>query len=136
MRQPNVRVGTDLANVPAVAAAIAKHGERYLVRVFTPDEIAYCRSAPHVEAQRFAARFAAKEAVVKVLRPDGDWPDWRSIEVRRQPGGWCDILLHGPAAEQARAAGITQWSLSMSHDGEYAIAVVTAELNSTLGEVT
>lgn len=136
MRAPRLIVGTDLAKVADVAAAIEQHGERYVTRIFTPNEIAYCREAPHLESERFAARFAAKEAAAKVLRPDGAWPDWRSIEIRRQPGGWCDIVLHGTAAERAEAAGVVSMSVSMSHDGEYAIAVVTAELNETIGGAT
>ncbi len=136
MRAPRIIVGTDLAKVGDIAAAFERHGERYVTRLFTPDEIAYCREAPQLEAERFAARFAAKEAVIKVLRPDGTWPDWRTIEVRRHPGGWCDIVLHGTAAERAQAAGIASLSVSMSHDGEYAIAVVTAELEETFGGTT
>lgn len=128
MRAPRIRVGTDLARVGEVSDAIARFGSRYLERLFTPAEIAYCRESPQTEAERFAARFAAKEAVAKVLRPEGDWPDWRAIEIRRHPDGWVDVVLHGAAADRAAAQGIASLALSLSHHGDYAAAVVVAEL--------
>ncbi|MCZ2498704.1 4'-phosphopantetheinyl transferase superfamily protein [Xylophilus sp. Kf1] len=121
-----VRVGTDLVETATVADALAAFGRAYLERLFTPDEIAYCQAGGSQLAQRLAARFAAKEACLKVLRPPDGGIDWRCIEVRKMPGGWCDLHLHGAAEGLARAQGLTDWSVSLSHEGLYAIAVVAA----------
>jgi holo-[acyl-carrier protein] synthase len=121
-----VRVGTDLCSVQAVADSIATFGDRYLARVYTDGERAYCQSEPALAAERLAARFAAKEAVVKVLRPAAERPEWRSIEVRRDPAGWCDLSLTGTAERLAREAGIDSLSVSLSHEAGLATAVVVA----------
>lgn len=121
-----LRVGADLVAVEEVAEAVDRFGDRYLSRVYTAHELACCQGAPAVRAAGLAARFAAKEAVVKVLRPTDAAPDWRSIEVRRQRGGWCDLHLTGTARRMADDAGIRQLSVSMSHQGAMAAAVVVA----------
>lgn len=117
-----LRVGIDLIEVAAVEEAISAHGERYLARVYTERERADCGDAP----ERLAARFAAKEAALKVLRPEADAPPWRTIEVRRDPGGWVELALSGRAAELADAAGIRELALSVTHEGGRASAVVVA----------
>ena len=95
---PGVRVGIDLVVVADVAESLERLGQRYLQRVFTPHELSCCRVRPASDgqygysAEALAARFAAKEATVKVLRPVGTRPEWRSIEVRRAGGGWCEIV--------------------------------------------
>jgi holo-[acyl-carrier protein] synthase len=127
-------VGVDLVDVSEVLGSIERFGDRYVRRIFTDDEIDYCRSrAPSLADQgmRFAARFAAKEATIKVLRTEAR-PDFRSIEVRRSKVGWCDLVLHGAAREMAEQAGIEGLSLSMSHEPRYATAVVVAR-RSRLG---
>jgi holo-[acyl-carrier protein] synthase len=126
-RGARMRVGTDIVAVKNVADSIAQFGERYLARVFTKSERAYCTEAGRDAASHLAARFAAKEATMKALRPEGDAIDWQSIEVVRMPGGWCEIAVTGAALALARKAGITTFSVSLSHDGEYATAVVVAE---------
>jgi holo-[acyl-carrier protein] synthase len=120
-----LRVGIDLVRVGDARQALDRFGDRYLRRVFTDAEAAYCLQAPASAAERLAARFAAKEAAIKVLRPSA-WLDWRSIEVVRSPAGWTELALRGEAAELARSHGLCQFSLSLSHDGEYATAVVVA----------
>jgi holo-[acyl-carrier protein] synthase len=119
-------VGTDLCSVQAVAESVATFGDRYLRRVYTDHELEYCGADPARSAEHLAARFAAKEAVVKVLRPVDARPDWRAIEVRRDPGGWCEIALSAGAATMAREAEISSLSVSMSHEGDIANAVVVA----------
>jgi holo-[acyl-carrier protein] synthase len=119
-------VGIDLVDVRQVAESLERFGDRYVTRLFTAAEASYGRAEPAAAAERLAARFAAKEATVKVLRPEGEWPDWRSIEVRRASGGWCELALSGRAAELAAAAGLSDFALSLSHDGHYATAVVIA----------
>jgi holo-[acyl-carrier protein] synthase len=122
----SIRVGTDLCSVEDVAESVATFGDRYLQRIFTDDELEYCGRDPARSAERLAARFAAKEATVKVLRPVDARPEWRSIEVHRDPAGWCELLLSGRAAALAREAGITSLAVSLSHEGGLANAVVVA----------
>jgi holo-[acyl-carrier protein] synthase len=123
-----VRVGIDLVSVQSVQDSLRAHPERYLTRVYTDREVTDCRTDGGVDAERLAARFAAKEATLKVLRPaDGGVP-WSAIEVRRAPDGWVHLELSGAAAELAEAAGVSDLALSLTHEGAYASAVVVAEL--------
>src|SRR5687768_5865211 len=89
---PAVRhaVGIDLVHVTEVARSVATFGTRYLHRLYTPDELAYCLDggSPAVVAERLAARFAAKEATFKALRWGNRPTDWRAVEVRRSIQGW------------------------------------------------
>lgn len=120
-------VGLDLVRVQDVADAIARFGDRYLARVFTPAEVAYCAGAPApLAAQRFAARFAAKEAARKVLRPADAGIGWRDVEVYRAPDGGPALRLHGEAAARAAAIGLGALAVSLTHEAEWAAAVVTA----------
>jgi holo-[acyl-carrier protein] synthase len=122
--QPVCRVGVDLTAVGDVADALAAQGERYLRRLFTEHEVASCEGPGGPVAESLAARFAAKEAAVKMLRPTGSRPAWRDIEVRRGDNGACDLVLHGSAASLAEAQGIGGLSVSMSHEAGMAVAVV------------
>lgn len=126
MPRSSIAVGIDLVCIADVKHSLARYGERYTGRLFTEDEIAYCSGKPQLAGERYAARFAAKEATTKLLRIESDAMLWRSIEVQRHVGGWCDILLHDEAAELARSAGIDELALSMSHEHDYAIATVVA----------
>ncbi|QHI98590.1 holo-[acyl-carrier-protein] synthase [Xylophilus rhododendri] len=125
-----VRIGTDLIEVASIAESCERFGRRYLERIFTPDEIAYCEAGGEEMAQRLAARFAAKEACMKVLRPVGGGIPWRSIEVVKTPEGWVELKLHDSARRLADAAGIVDLSLSLSHERSMAIAVVAATIDS------
>jgi holo-[acyl-carrier protein] synthase len=125
-----VRVGIDLVSVQAVRESLRTHEDRYLERVYTAREVTECRTADGMDAERLAARFAAKEATLKVLRPrDGGVP-WSAIEVLRDPGGWVDLVLTGAAAELAEAAGVAELAVSLTHEGGFASAVVVAELHT------
>ncbi len=118
-----LRVGIDLVCVDGVTSAIRDHGERYLARVYTPREQADCQDAP----ERLAARFAAKEATMKVLRPEpGDAIPWESIEITEQPGGGVALRLEGPAAAQAQAADLSGFTVSFSRQNGLACAIVVA----------
>ena len=118
----SIRVGTDLVMVGQVADSIACFGDRYLRRVYTEHEIDSCGGA----SAGLAARFAAKEAALKVLRPTGYRPQWRSLEVRRHDGGWCSMSLSGYAAELATQAGLGELAVSLTHEEGIAGAVVVA----------
>jgi holo-[acyl-carrier protein] synthase len=121
------RVGIDLVAVAGVAEAIREHGDRYLARLFSEREQADCAGAP----ERLAARYAAKEAVLKVLRPGpDDSVPWNEIEVVRDPAGWVELSLSGRAAELAAVTGIGGFSVSLTHEDGYASAVVIAEIRT------
>ena len=124
-----VRVGVDICLVADVADSVRCFGDRYRRRIYTDGELEYCSAQPTLEAERLAARFAAKEATLKVLRPNGWWPEWRAIEVRRHPDGWCELHLTGAAATLARERDIAALSVSLTHEGPLAAAVVVAQLH-------
>lgn len=120
------RVGVDLVAIGDVDAAVHAHGDRYLQRIFTGHELDCCRTPTGWSIDSLAARFAAKEATIKVLEPAAHQPAWDRMEVRRRPDGSCAMVLTGTAADLAEAAGITSLSLSLTHEGAYAAAVVFA----------
>lgn len=122
-----VGTGIDITEVPRVAAAIERFGRRFLERVFTAAEIAYCDSKPN-RVERYAARFAAKEAALKAIGTG--WRRgvaWRDVEVGREPGGRPTLAYSGKAAEFASRLGAKRISLSLSHTQEHAIAQVILE---------
>ncbi|HZP16862.1 MAG TPA: holo-[acyl-carrier-protein] synthase [Terriglobales bacterium] len=122
-----VGTGIDIAEVPRVAQAIGRFGERFLRRVFTEEEIRYCDSKAN-RVERYAARFAAKEAAMKALGTGWNrGVRWRDIEVLRQPGGRPTIKFHGKAGEFAARLGTNNIALSLSHTLEHAIASVVLE---------
>jgi holo-[acyl-carrier protein] synthase len=117
-------IGIDLVPISRMRHVMERWQDRFLTRVFTPDEIAYCRRrkdpAPH-----FAARFAAKEAGLKALGTGLRMGvSWLELEVRRERGGPPMLVLRGRsrALAQARADGADRMLLALSHDGDYAIA--------------
>jgi holo-[acyl-carrier protein] synthase len=122
-----VGTGIDIAEVPRIREVIARHGDRFLKRVFTEGEIRYCESKAN-RVERYAARFAAKEAGMKAIGTG--WNHgvrWRDIEVTRKPGGRPTLLLHGKAAEFAARLGATNIALSLTHTAEHAMAQVILE---------
>ncbi len=122
-----VGTGIDIAEVPRIAAAIEKHGQRFLRRVFTENEIRYCESKAN-RIERYAARFAAKEAALKAIGTG--WRHgvaWTDIEVRREPGGRPTIAFSGKAAEFATRMKVKRAALSLSHTKEQAVASVILE---------
>jgi len=120
-----VSVGVDIVEIERIARTLARFGERFLRRVYTEAEIAYCRGKP----SRLAARFAAKEAVAKALGVGVFWHEgvyWRDVEVIRDHRGKPGVRLHGGALERAQQEGLTNWALSLSHSREYAVAMAVA----------
>src|SRR5213079_1724719 len=122
-----VGTGIDIAEVPRIAESIARFGERFLRRIFTEEEIRYCESKAN-RIERYAARFAAKEATMKALGTG--WSRgirWRDIEVFRVPGSRPTIRFHGRAAELAASMSIRNVALSLTHTSEQAMASVILE---------
>ena len=123
-----VSIGADLAEIPRIAKALQARGERFESRIFTKGEIAYCRRRKATAASSFAARFAAKEAVMKALGTG--WRKgvrWIDIEVAREPGEAPTIRLHGRSAEIAKKKRIARFHLALTHTDSTAAAFVVAE---------
>lgn len=122
-----VGTGIDLVEVPRVAASIERFGRRFLERIFTADEIQYCESKQN-RIERYAARFAAKEAGMKAIGTGWRFGvGWHDVEVRREPGGRPTVVFAGKAAEVAARLGVKRASLSLSHTEQHAIAQVILE---------
>ncbi len=117
-----VSVGVDIVEVGRIAGAIERWGARFLDRIFTPSEIAYCRKRSRA-AESFAVRFAAKEAFAKALKV-GRVSIWREVEVVRSEGPRPAVQLHGTARE---LVGARRVDLSLSHATTHAVAVVLVE---------
>ncbi|RLC69711.1 MAG: holo-[acyl-carrier-protein] synthase [Chloroflexi bacterium] len=120
--------GVDLIEIARVERILTRYGDRFLERVFTPAEIAYCRARP----AELAARFAAKEAVSKALGVGvrmmaRDGIKWREAEIVGDARGKPLVRLHGRAAERAAELGLSEWAVSLSHTREHAIAFVAAQ---------
>jgi len=128
-----VRAGIDLVSVEAVRESLGTHGRHYLDRVYTEREVQDCTGPGGVDPERLAARFAAKEAALKVLRPGDVGLSLSEIELRRSPEGWVDLELSGPAAEIAVATGLSDFSVSITHEGGFASAVVIANVDLRKG---
>ena len=124
-----IATGVDLAEIERVARALAaRHGERFRARIYTAEEQRYCDSRGRGRAESYAARFAAKEAVMKALGVGwGGDAGWQDICVVRRRGGPPMIELSGAALATARRKGIARLSLALSHAGGLAVAFVVAE---------
>lgn len=122
-----VGIGVDIVEVERLSAIISRQGDRFLKRVYTDREVAYARGCAHPE-QRFASRFAAKEAVLKALGTG--WTrgvSFRDVEVTTDDVGAPSVAVMGRALDISRSRGIARWHISLSHDHNYAIAHVVAE---------
>ena len=123
-----VGTGIDVVEIDRIAASIRRFGARFLQRVFTPDEVAYCQRKQKNAAESFAARFAAKEAGAKALGTGIQHGiAWTEIEVRRLPGHRPALHFSGRALQVADQLGVKQVSLSLAHDRRTAIASVHLE---------
>jgi holo-[acyl-carrier protein] synthase len=120
-------LGIDLEETARIRESIEKFGNRFLEKMFTPDEIAACKGKAN-EAEKFTARFAAKEAAFKALQ--GDWQlgiRWQDFEIITMPHGAPELRLHGQSALLARDKGITHTHLSFTHTKAMVSAVVVLE---------
>lgn len=119
--------GLDIAEVDRIEAAIQRHGTPFLERLFTPGEVSYCERHKN-KFERYAARFAAKEAAMKALGTG--WSHgvrWRDIEVTRQATGRPTLRLAGAALQIAERMGVKNISVSITHSGNLALAQVIFE---------
>jgi holo-[acyl-carrier protein] synthase len=122
-----VGLGLDIAEIDRIEAAITRHGTPFLERIYTTREVAYCESHRN-KFERYAARFAAKEAAMKALGTG--WRHgvrWRDIEVARDPGGKPTLHLEGAARQIADRLGVKNISLTITHSGKLALAEVIFE---------
>ena len=115
--------GVDIIEIHRIKDVASRYGQRFLRRIYTDGEIAYCRG----RAPQLASRFAAKEATMKALGTGVRGVRWRDIEVVRKRGQAPTVLLHGTARARAERLGIQHLALSLSHSQEYAVAFVVAE---------
>jgi holo-[acyl-carrier protein] synthase len=121
-------LGTDLIETKRIQESMDRFGERFLERIFTTGEIAYCSRKKRNAAESFAARFAAKEAGAKALGTGiSRGVSWTEFEVRRETSGRPSLHLSGRAAELAEAMGVRRVQLSLTHSRELAMAVVVVE---------
>ncbi|ABF43518.1 phosphopantethiene--protein transferase domain protein [Candidatus Koribacter versatilis Ellin345] len=119
--------GIDIVEVPRIAQSIQRFGDRFLGRIYTPAEIRYCQSKANA-VERFAARFAAKEAAMKAIGTGmRGGVTWHDFEVGREPGGRPTMVFHGKAAQVAQGLGGRRAHLSVSHTEQYAVASVILE---------
>ena len=116
--------GVDIIEINRVRDVLMKYGDRFLARIYTESEVAYCRG----RAPQLATRFAAKEAVMKALGTGTRGVRWRDIEIVRKRGGAPTVLLHGSALDLANRFGIKDLAVSLSHSQEYAVAFVVGNI--------
>jgi len=124
-----VGIGVDLCDVARLETTLAQpSAPRFLERVFSAGERAYCEARKRGRVQSYAARFAAKEAAMKALGTGwGEGVGWQDVEVARAGDGAPTLRLHGEAARLSAARGVTRWLVTLSHTDTMAIAYVIAE---------
>jgi len=115
-------VGVDVIEIDRVAAVIQRWGPKFLNRVYTDLELRYCRN----RVPELAARFAAKEAISKALGTGIRGLAWRDMEILPDPLGKPTVTLHGRALARATSLGLTNFSISLSHSRDNAVAMVVA----------
>ncbi len=118
----SLTTGVDLIEIERLQGAVARHGDRFLKRVFTQHELAESQG----KIPSLAARFAAKEAVAKALGCGIGPVSWQDIEIRRGHANRPELKLHGAAARLAEELSLQEWSISLSHSRDYAVAFVVA----------
>ncbi len=119
---PPLATGVDLIDIDRIQNVIERHGDRFLKRVFTPQELTEVGN----NYPSLAARFAAKEAVAKALGTGIGSVAWQEIEILRGPEREPTLYLHGTAERMAEELNLKHWSLSLSHTSSHAIAFVVA----------
>ncbi|GAB4575887.1 MAG: holo-ACP synthase [Anaerolineae bacterium] len=118
-----LRVGLDMISIARVESARERFGERFYTRFFTPEEVAICEG----QIERLAARIAAKEAAAKALGCGIGDVRWVELEILRDDRQRPLLILHGRAAELAAELGLSEWEVSLTHEGGQAGAVVVMQ---------
>ena len=123
----SLSVGVDLVELERIARVVGRYGDRFLTRIYTPEELLHCRG----RLPELAARFAAKEAISKALgvglnHISAHGIGWQDVEVLPDALGKPMVRLSGRAQALAREQGLHQWSISLSHSRDYAVAFVVA----------
>ncbi len=127
--------GIDIVEIERIKRMLDEHGERFVERCFSLNERSYCESGGGRRAERFAARFAVKEAAFKALGTG--WRSgiaWTDVAVMHEPSGRPRLSVSGVFADHAQQAGVREWQVSLSHASGYAVASVLAigvSLNAT-----
>lgn len=126
-----VGTGIDLTEIGRIAASVERYGSRFLNRVYTAKEQAYCLRK-RKSAESFAARFAAKEAAAKALGTGiSHGVTWLEIEVTRELTGRPGLKFYGRAEQLAQRMGVTRAALSLTHTNDLAMASVILERDAT-----
>ncbi len=115
-------VGIDIIEIARIASVLERYGGRFLERIYTERELAYCRG----RVAELAARFAAKEAASKALGTGMRGIRWRDMEVLPDARGKPILYLHGAALTRAQELGLREFAVSLSHSRDFAVAVVAA----------
>ncbi len=121
-----IGLGTDITECLRIARMIERHGELFINRVYTPEEIKYCQSRKQ-STQHFAGRWAAKEAILKALGTG--WRkgiSWRNIEIRNEPGGRPVVAVRGGVKEAVEQLGVAEIHVTISHCRSHATATAIA----------
>ncbi|MQG19176.1 MAG: holo-[acyl-carrier-protein] synthase [SAR202 cluster bacterium] len=118
--------GIDIIEINRIKSVLEKFPDKFLTRIYTKNELDFCKNKPH----RLAARFAVKEAVMKTLGTGIKGVGWKDIETIRKPGEKPSVKLHNRALEKSQKLGIKNISISISHSKEFAIAFAIAEKTS------
>ena len=118
-----LRTGVDIVEISRIGEAVARWGDRFVNRIYTPAELAYARG----RLPQLAGRFAAKEAVMKTLGTGVRGVSWREIEVVRKPGQAPTVVLHGRAKARAERMTLGEIAISISHSRDYAVVVAVGE---------
>ena len=116
-------IGVDIVEISRIKGAITRHGEKFLNRVYTGQEITLCQQRP----SSLAARFAGKEAVIKAIGSEGKIINLKDIEILADTSGKPLVHLYGKARNQADSLGINKLVISLSHSKKYAVAFVLGE---------
>ena len=119
---PLICTGIDIIEIDRIQNVLSRYGNRFLNKIFTPDEIQYCRG----RSPNLAGRFAAKEATMKALKTGARGVSWKDIEVIRASNGAPSIKLYNRALARSESLGVSSLSISFSHSRDYAVASVIA----------
>lgn len=117
-------IGTDIVSIRDVENSIKEFSDNYINKIFTLEEIIYCNRFYNNCSQNFAVRFAAKEAAIKVLRPIKEHIKFKDIELIKNKDGSCELAFYNSALTLVNKRGFSGFSVSVSHEDEYAIASV------------